>query len=113
MFPFHAAFSLGMISLAAGTALYAWSSSRPEGTGMGFSKLIGILVIVFSITSTLCTVYYGVRYWSEGYFQSPIAKMQCIQPQNRSMMNSNIEMTNMMNNQMNINQNNLTKNSTQ
>jgi hypothetical protein len=46
MFPFHAAFSLGMISLTAGTALYAWSSSRPEDAGMGFAKFIGILVII-------------------------------------------------------------------
>jgi hypothetical protein len=87
MFTFHAAFSLGMIALTSGTALCAWSSSRPEGAGMGFAKLIGILVIIFSITSTVCTVYYGVRYWWEGYFQSPMAMMQDVQMQNKSMMN--------------------------
>ncbi|EKD72593.1 MAG: hypothetical protein ACD_45C00631G0002 [uncultured bacterium] len=40
---------------------------------VSFAKLIGILVIIFSITSTLCTSYYGVIYWWQGYFKSPMA----------------------------------------
>lgn len=72
MFLFHAAFSLGMVALTGGTALYVWSA-RNGGTGSGFAKLIGILVIIFSITSTICTSYYGIMYWREGYFKSPMA----------------------------------------
>lgn len=75
MFQFHEAFSAGMIALAAGTALYIWSG-RNEGFGTGLAKLIGVLVIIFSITSTLCTVYYGVKYWWEGYFKTPAIMMQ-------------------------------------
>lgn len=71
MFLFHAAYSLGMIALTAGTALYVWSA-RNSGAGVGLAKLIGILVIIFSIGSTLCTSYYGIKYWSQGYFQSPM-----------------------------------------
>lgn len=89
MFPFHAAFSLGMIALTGGTALYAWSSSRTGNEGMGFAKLIGILVIIFSITSTLCTVYYGVKYWWEGDFQTPMF-MSGMQMQNKPMMNESM-----------------------
>lgn len=73
MFPFHEAFSLGMIALTGGTALYAWSASQPSNAGMGFAKLIGILVVFFSIISTTCTIYYGIKYWSAGYFQTPMA----------------------------------------
>lgn len=98
MFPFHAAFSLGMIALTAGTALYVWSASHPDGTGMSFAKIIGILVIIFSITSTLCTVYYGVKYFWEGYFRSPIAMMG-MPMQNQPMMDSNMRMPNMMDQQ--------------
>jgi hypothetical protein len=72
MFLFHVAFSLGMIALTCGTALYVWSA-RDRGTGTDFAKLIGILVIIFSITSILCTSYYGVMYWQDGYFKSPMA----------------------------------------
>lgn len=71
MFLFHVAYSLGMIAVSAGTALYVWSA-RNNGAGVGLAKLIGILVVIFSIVSTLCTSYYGVKYWQAGYFQSPM-----------------------------------------
>lgn len=85
MFMFHIAFSLGLIALTAGTTLYIWSS-RNSGIGSGFAKLIGILVIIFSISSTLCTAYYGVKYWSQGYFESPMAMHGMMQMQDKSMM---------------------------
>jgi hypothetical protein len=94
MFAFHAAFALGMISLTMGTALYAWASSRHE-PGRGFARLIGVLVILFSLTSTLCTVYYGIKYWKEGYFQGPMA-MRCMKMQDQSMMDNKTEMPKVM-----------------
>lgn len=68
MFMFHASFSLGLIALTAGTALVV--SSNKGGAGSGLAKVIGTLVIIFSITSTLCTSYYGIKYWQQGDFQS-------------------------------------------
>lgn len=87
MFLFHAAFSLGLISLTAGTALYAWASCT-EGAGTGLAKLIGIFVIIFSITSTLCTAYYGVIYWQKGYFQNPMNMMHDMKMQDGTMMDN-------------------------
>lgn len=84
MFLFHAAFSLGMIALTGGTSLYVWSA-RDGGAGAGFAKLIGTLVIIFSITSILCTSYYGVRYWWEGYFKNSMSMHEMMQ--NKPMMN--------------------------
>lgn len=69
MFMFHAAFSLGLIALTAGTALLFWSK-HVDAAGSGLAKAIGTLVIIFAIGSTLCTIYYGVKYWQQGDFQS-------------------------------------------
>src|SRR5665213_3473368 len=69
MFMFHVAFSLGLIALTAGTALFVWSK-HVDAAGFGLAKAIGILVIIFAIGSTLCTIYYGVKYWQQGDFQS-------------------------------------------
>lgn len=90
MFLFHTAFSLGMIALTSGTALYAWSV-RNQGPATGLAKFIGALVIIFSIISTLCTVYYGVKYWQAGYFQMPMAM--------NGMISDSMPMPNMMNQQ--------------
>lgn len=70
MFLFHAAFSLGMIALTVGTALYIWSS-RNEGKGTGLAKIIGLLVIILSIISSICASYYAIKYQSAGFFQTP------------------------------------------
>ncbi|CAM3017721.1 MULTISPECIES: hypothetical protein [Legionella] len=73
MFQFHIAFSLGLIALSAGTVLFSWSKQQDSS---GFAKTIGVLIIIFSITSTLCTVYYGIKYWQQGSFQSPMSMQQ-------------------------------------
>lgn len=77
MFMFHVAFSLGLIALTAGTALFIWSK-HVDAAGSGLAKVIGTLVIIFAIGSTLCTIYYGVKYWQQGDFQSPVGMMHGI-----------------------------------
>lgn len=94
MFMFHAAFSLGLIALTAGTALFVWSKHQ-NSAGSGLAKVIGTLVIIFSITSTLCTIYYGIKYWQQGDFQSLMGMHQMMQMQDKSMMNDG-NMQNMM-----------------
>lgn|SRR3990167_2366929 len=74
MFMFHAAFSLGLIALTAGTALFIWSK-QVDAAGSGLAKSIGTLVIIFAIGSTLCTIYYGVKYWQQGDFQNSMGMM--------------------------------------
>lgn len=65
MFMFHAALSLTLIALTAGCALYI-SACRCEGKGTCFSKFIGMLVILISLASTVCTVFYGIKAWQTG-----------------------------------------------
>lgn len=95
MFLLHAAFFLGLIAITGGVSLYIWSV-RTEGDGVGLAKVFGILVIIFSLLDILCLVYYGVKYWHEGYFESPAAMMQ-----NKSMIGGSTinggNMQNMMN----------------
>ncbi|HHY0177173.1 MULTISPECIES: hypothetical protein [Legionella] len=81
MFQFHTAFSLGLIALSAGTALWVWAKQQK---GVGLATILGLLVILFSMTSTLCTVYYGIKYWQQGYFQSPMSMQPTITMQNKS-----------------------------
>jgi hypothetical protein len=70
MFMFHIAFSLGLIALTAGTILFIWSKKHKDVAGVGLAEAIGILVIIFAIGSTICTIYYGVKYWQQGSFQN-------------------------------------------
>jgi len=77
MFMFHAAFSLSLIALTAGVALYV-SSVRAEGPGTGFAKLIGLLVVVLALASTICTGYCGLKLARTGYF-SDVMKMHEMQ----------------------------------
>lgn len=63
MFMFHIAFSLGLIALSAGIALYVVCKKIP---GSGLAKLVAFLIIIFSLLSTLCTSYYGFKYWQAG-----------------------------------------------
>ncbi len=69
MFEAHIAFSAGFISLIVGLAFLIWLKKQNEQCR--FAKCIGWLVVFFSITGLLCTTYYSVRYWKDGYFRAP------------------------------------------
>ncbi|MHB1222403.1 MAG: hypothetical protein ACYC0J_10445 [Gammaproteobacteria bacterium] len=71
MFMFHVALSLCLIALTAGSALYVFSA-RCEGRGTCFANLVAIVVIVLSIITSLCTMYYGVKAWQQGSEQCPM-----------------------------------------
>lgn len=74
MFLMHVAYVLGLLALTAGISLYVWSI-RNGGAGTGLAKFFGILIIILSILDTICISYYGIKYWSQGYFESPTAMM--------------------------------------
>lgn len=63
MFLFHAAFSLGLIALTGGVALYSWSCK--EGKGTCLAKFFGVLVMILSIIGLLCTAYSAVKFRNE------------------------------------------------
>ncbi len=69
MFEAHIAFSAGFISLIVGLAFLIWLKKQNEQCR--FAKCIGWLVVFFSITGLLCTTYYALRYWNDGYFRAP------------------------------------------
>lgn len=99
MFLFHVAFSLNMLALCAGTAVYIWSD-RNNGAGSSLAKIIGTLVILFSVISIFCTVYFGMRYWAEGYYDNPMM-MSRMQMQRDMTSNMSDKMSsNMTNKQM-------------
>jgi len=64
MFMFHVALSLALIALTAGCALFVFSS-RCEGKGTCFAKTIAVIVILLSILSSLCVIYFGVKTWQQ------------------------------------------------
>lgn len=64
MFFFHTAFSLELLTLCAGAALYIWSL-RNNGAGTTLAKILGLLVIIFSLISIACTSYTNYTMWQE------------------------------------------------
>lgn len=69
MFQLDTAFAVESIALVLGAFLLAWMSKGE--VKHGFSKLVGIFVIVVSLLGMLCTFYYGLRYRSLGLFDDP------------------------------------------
>ncbi len=82
MFQAHLAWSAGLISLVLGTAFLIWL--KKQETCTGFGKLVGYLTVLLSITGLICTTYYAVRYWNDGYYQAPF--MITHDPKNMGMM---------------------------
>lgn len=70
MFMFHAAMMLGLIAIALGVILVVWGS-RNEGQGITFAKIFGYLIIIVAILGEICSSYYSIKYWHEGYFNTP------------------------------------------
>jgi hypothetical protein len=53
MMAMHMAYGLDMIALTSGTGLLVWSMKNP-GRGSWLGKLIGALVMIFSIVCIVC-----------------------------------------------------------
>ena len=74
MFQFHIAYSLELLILGAGLVLiYAGLQRTSRLLTIG-----GYVLTIATILNLLCTSYYGVRYWEEGYFtpRAPQMMMQ-------------------------------------
>ena len=67
MFLLHAALSLGLIALVAGSALYFWAINN-KVKGSGFTRAIGFIVILISAISVICTLNLGIKIWKEIYY---------------------------------------------
>lgn len=71
MFIMHITALLAYALLLASTVLLIWSL-RNEGAGSSLGKIIGSIVFVLSLLSMICIGYYGIKYWAQGNFETPM-----------------------------------------
>ncbi|MBA2655316.1 MAG: hypothetical protein H0U71_09685 [Gammaproteobacteria bacterium] len=71
-FSFHVATALIFIAFGLGIAFIAWSF-RNQGEGVKLVRVTGYIIAILAVLGYLCTLYYGVKYWSEGYYKTPTA----------------------------------------
>ena len=71
MFIMHISALLAYAILLASTVLLIWSL-RNEGAGSALGKIIGSLVFILSLLSMICIGYYGIKYWAQGNFETPM-----------------------------------------
>ncbi|AWN72383.1 hypothetical protein LEAN103870_12780 [Legionella anisa] len=72
MFLFHIAITMGFIAFILSISLLIWGL-RHQGAGVSLAKVLGSLIAVLSVIGVLCSGYYGIKYWHEGYFETPAA----------------------------------------
>lgn len=71
MFQAEAAFALGLIALGLGFWILVKVRSDKVGNLKGFGAFIGYFIIVGAFLTLLCTGYYSMKYWEDGYFNKP------------------------------------------
>lgn len=71
MFIMHISALLAYAILLASTVLLIWSL-RNEGAGSALGKIIGSFVFILSLLSMICIGYYGIKYWTQGNFETPM-----------------------------------------
>lgn len=93
MFTFHAALALAFIAIVLGISLFIWGLRQP-GAGASLAKVVGILIAIVAALDILCSIYYAMKYWHEGYFQTPsgISTMQSKSTENMGNMGGDMMM---------------------
>jgi len=80
MFLLDLAFAVELIALGFGIVILLWAY-RNEGIGIAGAKLFGYIITIAAACTLLCTSYYGVNYWSKGYFASPMVPVLIMKEQ--------------------------------
>jgi hypothetical protein len=62
---------LALSVLLASTVLIVWSL-RKEGGGVFLAKSVGITVFFLTLIGLLCILFFKVKYWKQGYFETPM-----------------------------------------
>jgi uncharacterized Tic20 family protein len=75
MFIMHISLILAYGTLLGGTVLLIWSL-RNAGAGSALGKAAGYLIIIFSLLSMLCISFYGIKYWNQGHYETPMEMHQ-------------------------------------
>jgi hypothetical protein len=71
MFLLDLAFAIEFIAFGVGMAFLVWAY-RNDGVGIALAKVAGYIITIAAVIGISCTSYYGMKYWSKGYFSSPI-----------------------------------------
>lgn len=80
IFIFLFAFTAALMALGVGIIFIIWSIRR-EGAGIKPARFFGYFISILAALALLFTAIYGICYWSQGYFKSPIAPMMMMKKQ--------------------------------
>jgi hypothetical protein len=88
----HLAFTLSLLSLTAGTALFVWSL-RSQEAGSSFARITGLIVIFLSTLSVVGSFYLGAKIWKDIYLINSMqnASMQKMPEANNAEMSNTLE----------------------
>lgn len=70
MFESHIAFGVNLIAVVAAAGLLGFAA-QTDTCGKALMKSIAYSVLVLGVLNILCTSYYTIRYWEDGYFKTP------------------------------------------
>jgi len=60
----YGSFSLQLIALTAGVALFIWSlNSDDRGALLG--RFFGFIIMILALLSVLCTIYMSIKFWTQ------------------------------------------------
>src|SRR5580704_15958860 len=60
----YGSFSLQLIALTAGVALFIWSlNSHDRGAVLG--RFFGFIIMILALLSVLCTLYMSIKFWTQ------------------------------------------------
>ncbi|MCF7797697.1 MAG: hypothetical protein K9N11_08940 [Lentisphaeria bacterium] len=86
------AIALTLIALGVGYLVMVKAGKEENSGSRTIGLIIGWIVIVVAAITFLCASYYTVRYWDDGYYESPRPMMM----EGRNLMNSGKMMPGMM-----------------
>src|SRR4051812_16783188 len=70
MFMMHISALLALGVLLGSTTLVMWARQNKKAEGACLAKKVGYTAFVLSLLSFLCTAYHGIKYWSQGDFET-------------------------------------------
>lgn len=60
----YGSFSLQLIALTAGVALFIWSLNLDD-RGAVLGRFFGFIIMILALLSVLCTLYMSIKFWTQ------------------------------------------------
>lgn len=73
MFEMHTAFALELLAVLAGLFLATYCRKNAEAGWLG---VVSYVVVGLATFGLLCSSYYAVRYWEDGYYKTPFGRSE-------------------------------------